>query len=93
MARSAARLGTRPAQERVFPEGNFAVRRLNAINGDALAIMTSRAAEFLRRMSIVRQKNLAPGVSFERIRLLLEAGPIDCQMAGLTARLGIMAWL
>src|ERR1041384_6996623 len=85
MARSAARLSAGAAQKREFPQAEFAVRLFDAVDSHALTFMTSRAAEFIWRMSVVGQQSFAPRMSFERIRLLLKAGTIDCQMTGLTS--------
>src|SRR5690349_11706155 len=83
MAGSAARLSAGAAQQREFPKMTFAVRRLGAVDGHALTFMTSRAAEFIRRMSVVAQQNFAPRMGLEWICLFFKARPIDCEMARL----------
>src|SRR5262245_50165440 len=85
MARRAARLDLRTAQQRVLPVMHLAVGLIDAVNRYALAIMTRRAAELFRRVGIVGKQHLASRMGFEGVLLFLEASSIDRHMARLTA--------
>src|SRR5215475_10019178 len=65
MARRAARLDLRTAQQRVLPVMHLAVGLIDAVNRHALAIMTRRAAELFRRVGIVGKQHLASRMGFE----------------------------
>src|SRR3990170_1981853 len=83
MTRCATRLRFITAQQRKLPQMNFPMRLLDAVDRNALALMTASAADLLRGMGIVREQHFTARVRPKRMRFLFESGAVDREMTGL----------
>ena len=77
MARGAARLNFAAAQQRKFPQMDFAMGLLDAIHRHSLAFMAAGAAELVRRMGAVGEQHFTARMGLEWMGFFLEARTVD----------------